>query len=280
MATCCPPGSAPYLAADHTDEGSVAEAEGVQYYQVGSGAVGLLMLPDVWGWNGGRTRALADDFAKKGFNVFVPKLLPPFEGGTDGDGLPPTFDVTVRGGELGPQFKGPWSAQENLPKMQKVVAAMRTAGVKKFGALGFCYGAWVGFHLSSTISGDEFVCGVSAHPSVHIEGMMGNKPADLAAKCNCPWALYPCGAPGSPGSDGPLYDKDGDLFQALEARFPGKNHTKRYETMRHGFVSRGAIKDGQFKAGDGDAVKAAVQECTEDILRFFQERGLVEASKM
>ena len=29
----------------------------------------------------------------------------------------------------------------------------------------------------------------------------------------------------------------------------GKNVTKRYRTVRHGFFARGAIKDGQFKVG-------------------------------
>lgn len=40
----------------------------------------------------------------------VPKLLnPPLEGGVDGDGLPPNFDMSVRGAELGPFIKSyPW----------------------------------------------------------------------------------------------------------------------------------------------------------------------------
>ena len=40
----------------------------------------------------------------------VPKLLiPPLEGGTDGDGLPPNFDLATRGAEVGPFIKSyPW----------------------------------------------------------------------------------------------------------------------------------------------------------------------------
>lgn len=265
------------MAADHADEGEVAEAEGVQYYKVGAGETAILILPDVWGWNGGRTRAIADDLAKKGVSVWVPKLLTPFEGGTDGDALPPTFSPAERGAELGPLFTGAWGAKEVLPSVLKVVAAMKAAGVKKFGALGFCYGAWIGFYLSKVVPGEEMVCGASPHPSVHIEGMLGGDPSSLATTCNCPWALFPCGEAGGPGADAPIYDADGDLFKNLEAKFPGKNVTKRYSKMSHGFVTRGAIKDGNFKAGDGDEVKAAVQECLGDIAQFFEKNGLLKA---
>merc|ERR1719305_2151860 len=102
MASCCPPGAAGYLAADHADKGAKKSADGVEYYQAGSGKIGLLICPDVWGWNGGRTRALADEFAKKGLSVWVPKLLPAYQGGTDGDALPPDFNVAERMPELPP----------------------------------------------------------------------------------------------------------------------------------------------------------------------------------
>eukprot|EP00439_Symbiodinium_sp_Y106_P086585 s3_g34.t1 len=99
-------------------------------------------------------------------------------------------------------------------------------------------------------------------------------PAALASDIRCPWAFFPCGEVGKDGADPPIYDADGDVFRALEARFPGKNVTKRYRTVRHGFFARGAIKDGQFKAGDGDQVKRAVAECVSDVSSFFRKRGL------
>eukprot|EP00933_Yihiella_yeosuensis_P084809 TRINITY_DN9949_c1_g1_i1.p1 TRINITY_DN9949_c1_g1~~TRINITY_DN9949_c1_g1_i1.p1 ORF type:complete len:277 (+),score=85.57 TRINITY_DN9949_c1_g1_i1:77-907(+) len=271
--SCCPPGAAGYLAADHNDEGSVKDAEGVPYYNSGSGETGLLLLGDIWGWNGGRIRAIGDDFAKKGFNVFVPKILKALEGGTDDDGLPPAFPLGERGSELGPLFKGDWNVEPVMPLILKVVAAMRASGVKKFGLIGFCYGGWVGMHLSKQVPGDELVCCASPHPSMHIEGMLGGSPAALAAEVQCPWALYPCGD-AEKGGDPLIYDADGDLYKALEAKFPGKNETKRFAKQMHGFVTRGAIKDGNFKAGDGDDVKLAVEECVGDMLKFFAANGL------
>ena len=97
---CCPPGSEPYLQSEYAATGSI---ESVPY---GDGATlemycpprqkegltsAVIVAPDVWGWNGGRTRAIADSIAAKGHIVVVPKLLatPAMDGGTDGDALGP-----------------------------------------------------------------------------------------------------------------------------------------------------------------------------------------------
>uniref|UniRef100_A0A7S2P5J8 Dienelactone hydrolase domain-containing protein n=1 Tax=Zooxanthella nutricula TaxID=1333877 RepID=A0A7S2P5J8_9DINO len=274
--SCCPPGAAGYLAADHTDEGSVRSIDGVSFYQVGSGPNGLLLIPDVWGWNGGRTRALADDLAKKGLSVWVPKILQPmFEAGTDGDGLPPTFDVTVRGGELGPLVKGDWGHEKVMPKVRAIVKAMKSNGVTKMGLVGFCYGAWVGMYAAKEF---DLVGCASPHPSVHLEAAVGGDAAALAKGSKCPWALFPAGDPKA-GGDGDMYDAEGDVFKALEEKFSGKCVTKRFPAMKHGWVSRGAIKEGQFMAGSGEDVKGAVTECIMDICEFFVKRGLMRRNK-
>ncbi|CAE7725853.1 Slc24a1 [Symbiodinium sp. CCMP2456] len=277
---CCPSGSEPYLAAEFQTRGQEGDAQGVGYYVVGEGSrTAILFLPDIWGWNGGRTRALADTLAADlQTSVWIPKILEPYQGGTDGDGLPPAFDMVSRRAEIAPdRFKGPWHPSKTLPKVLKVVDAMRQSGVKRFGVLGVCYGAWVGFHLAKAVPSWELICGASPHPSLHMEGVVGGDPAALASEIRCPWAFFPCGEVGKDGADPPIYDAEGDVFRALEARFPGKNVTKRYRTVRHGFFARGAIKDGQFKAGDGDQVKRAVAECVSDVSSFFRKRGLFRA---
>jgi len=270
--SCCPADAAPYLAPDHTDEGTVRSIDGICFYQVGTGPVGLLICPDIWGWNGGRTRAIADDFAKKGLSVWVPKVLPPFEGGTDGDGLPPTFNNQERGKELGPLLGGDWHAAKSVPKAEKVIGCMKKAGIKKMAALGFCYGGWLAMRLMQDAK-VKFVCCASPHPSIHIEAMLGGDVAELAKASNCPWALFPCGVAGD-GGDGDIYDKGGAMFEELEKKFPGKNVTKRYSKQKHGFVPRGAIKPTEHNAGTGDEVKASVVECLDDITKFFQANKL------
>jgi len=81
----------------YAGEGSVIDQQGVGLYCTGPSptAAGVLLVSDLFGWNSGRTRHVAD-YVAKSLNAFtvVPRLLdsPPMEGGTDGDGLPEGFD--------------------------------------------------------------------------------------------------------------------------------------------------------------------------------------------
>lgn len=88
--SCCPPNSHKFLAHEYTEIGTCAQfANGTEYYHVGSAASkkAILIIPDIWGWHGGRIRNIADQFAEAGYYAIVPKiLLPALEGGTDGDG--------------------------------------------------------------------------------------------------------------------------------------------------------------------------------------------------
>lgn len=89
--SCCPPDSEKYLAATYVSVGSTHKVDGseVEYYATGNSASStvIVFFPDVFGWNAGRTRNLADWFGEAGYYVVVPKLLAPgLNGGTDGDG--------------------------------------------------------------------------------------------------------------------------------------------------------------------------------------------------
>ena len=79
---CCPPTATPYLASNamYKQKGSVVETGvgGVPCYATGnqSAKTCVIVVGDVWGYNGGRLRALADHFARAGdYGVLVPKLL-------------------------------------------------------------------------------------------------------------------------------------------------------------------------------------------------------------
>jgi hypothetical protein len=105
---CCPSTGHPsFLSAGYVCQGRTRKLrDGTSLYVAGkaradalSGASVIILVPDVWGWNGGRTRAVADHMVSSGACDFclVPKLLtPPLDGGTDDDGLPPDFDLQVR----------------------------------------------------------------------------------------------------------------------------------------------------------------------------------------
>ena len=95
--SCCPPNSHVYLASTYVPVGSTGSfANGTEYYKVGNpNQNAILIIPDVFGWNGCRIRNIADQLAEGGYYVVIPKLLiPNFEGGTDGDGLPADFFTT------------------------------------------------------------------------------------------------------------------------------------------------------------------------------------------
>jgi hypothetical protein len=102
---CCPPNAHKYLAPDYKHVGNILTLEdGTEIYRTGdpSSKKAVLLIPDIFGWNGGRTRNIADFLAENGYYTVIPKLLiPPVDGGTDGDGFIkiddfPTFFATLR----------------------------------------------------------------------------------------------------------------------------------------------------------------------------------------
>ena len=68
MASCCPQTAHTYLASTHVAMGvEMTIIGGVSVYLAGKptanadgGATAVVLIPDVWGWAGGRTRAIAD----------------------------------------------------------------------------------------------------------------------------------------------------------------------------------------------------------------------------
>eukprot|EP01035_Chromulina_nebulosa_P022335 gene22335-28923_t len=105
--TCCPPGSEGYLASDYIPKGHVIKENDIEFYSTilpinQPIKYGIVLFPDIYGWNGGRIRAIADYLAESGFLTVVPKVL--FNtidgGGTDGDGLPPDFNFVTDGAKF------------------------------------------------------------------------------------------------------------------------------------------------------------------------------------
>lgn len=181
--SCCPPGSFGSLEDDYTPVGVKSMAEGTEFYGVGSPSTGgraVVIIPDIWGWDSGRIRRFADMLSSSlGCFVVVPKLLVPcFEGGTDGDALPPDLNLSERGQEC-----WPWLAQFNhvtvKPKTDSLFAHLKEQGIVTIGVVGICWGGWLQAHLAAE---QDIACMVTAHPSLHnIAGLVGDDMMDLAA---------------------------------------------------------------------------------------------------
>jgi len=248
--SCCPAGSLPYLAAEHQAKGKVVSLDAVELYQApveGTPTSGILIFPDVWGWNGGRVRAIADGLAEQGYNVIVAKMLstPALDGGTDGDALPPDGQFSM---DWIKNF--PWEKQQ--PKVVAALGHLKAAGCAKIGVMGFCYGG----HPSCWASTIEpaVTCGVVCHPSMQLEGFaFGGDTAALLKSVKCPFLLAPA------GNDLPMWSPQGDFSTALRASERGADCVfKEYPDMTHGWSCRGDVSDEKVKRDVDDVMKEAI----------------------
>lgn len=243
--SCCPSDSVPYLAAEYAAKGTVKDLGAVEIYVapvLGKPTAGILMMPDVWGWNGGRVRAIADSLAEQGYIVAVGKLLTPaFDGGTDGDALSPTSSFNMQ-----------WIKQFPYPTVQKpkvdaILAYLKEAGAAKIGVMGFCYGG----HPACWAASEDpaIACGVVLHPSIMLETFaFGGKTEDLMQGVKCPFLLCPA------GNDLDKFGEDRPYSAALKASAKGSECAWRpYPEMSHGWSCRGELSDPKV-ARDVDLV--------------------------
>jgi len=249
---CCPPGSTPYLEASHTEKGSIEDADGVQLYfapALGASTKALLLLPDVWGWNSGRIRAVADALAGEGYLVAVPKILTPCVGeGTDGDALPPEGVFSL---DWIKNF--PWPTQK--PKVDKTLGFLRAKGATKIGVVGFCYGGHPACWASS--ENDDIVAGVVLHPSIQLEAFaFGGSVENLVKSVKCPFQIMPA------GNDVPKWAEEGDYVSAFKQSAKGSEFVYHvFSEATHGWSIRGDVKD--------ETVKRDVKIAMDEIKAFF-----------
>ncbi|KAI9023465.1 Alpha/Beta hydrolase protein [Hyaloraphidium curvatum] len=261
-APCCPPNSEPYLKADYATKGKTGTLpSGLEVYTTGPADAkkAILMIPDVWGWNSGRLRGIADNYGDGGYRVMVPKLLtPPFEGGTDGDALPPDFDIENRMNDLVgylQNFKFP----ELKAKIKACLEALKAGGAEKIGMVGYCWGGWVIAHTAGDADLKPHVNAAAIfHPSIHLEDFVfGGNAAELLGKSSAPMLFCPA------ENDPPVYLEDGPYYKALKAVQPA-TEVIAFKGVKHGFVNRADI--GNMASPE---VKAAVEKAVEDAADFL-----------
>ncbi len=76
-----PPNAHGYLASSRDHKGTkITVSGGTELYStgaLGSSGRAILICPDIWGWDSGRLRNIADHLADAGYLVVVPKILQP-----------------------------------------------------------------------------------------------------------------------------------------------------------------------------------------------------------
>lgn len=271
---CCPPSGLPYLANSglavseyhekYTQQGTIVSTgdggAALEFYEAspaGTFSSAVIVVPDVWGWNSGRTRAICDTLTNDGYLVVCPKLLqPPLEGGTDGDGLPPNFNIAERGQDFGPWAKQiPWIGKCD-GQMDSLLQYLDSKGVQKIGMLGMCWGGWIVFHTSAI--SDKVVCGAIPHPSCQIEGMHGGDLMELTKSVKAPMLMMPA------DGDMETYLPDGDVVKTLQATNP-KSRSMPFLDMKHGWVPRGDMSV-EKTANDVKKAISAIQEWLKEFL--------------
>jgi len=262
MAGCCPPGSLPYLASEYTPIGSkvlLEDAVATEFYHTGDAASKkcLIFVPDIWGWDSGRTRSIADSMSSQsGMQVVVPKLLVPcFEGGSDGDGLPPDFDMATRGHLFGEYIKTITYEDVLKPRFESVIQAMKQKGVEQFYLAGCCWGGWAACKLLAdpvAFSSSTFVCGAIFHPSITLEeAKYGGDTLALVSAVSTPLLFMPA------GNDPDLYRPGGALLEAIKSKFETSDSID-FPEMKHGWVPRGDITDAATARDCELAINAAL----------------------
>jgi len=128
--------------------------------------------------------------------------------------------------------------------------------VKKVGAVGYCWGAFVVALASST---GKLNCGVGIHPSLGIGARLFNiTEAEQAEKITCPQLFMPC------GNDPANLKPGGEVNQILNKK-PFGNQCEYYsiEDMVHGFVPRGDVSKPE--------VARAVKSAMETTINFLKK---------
>ena len=255
---CCPPDSLPSLVVDYKPVGTLKKYENIEFYAVGDPKnKAVIVVPDVWGFNGGRIRAIADLISKTGHYVVVPKLLTPcFEEGTDNDGLPNDFDMSSRGGDFftwiktfswETSFKPKFVSLFNHLKNENCNSNQGTAMV------GFCFGGWACAKVATTKEFPLIDRIIIPHPSVQLEEKAyGGNTVELCEKVKSRVLLLPA------GNVDAAYLEGGDILNAFKKGNPWSGvDPKPYKAMSHGFCTRGDVKD--------DATQIAVKTCLDTI---------------
>ena len=249
---CCPPGSHGAPPEFHFDEAN--KPQGIRFelgktktpcYYIGPSTtteepvnLGIIVYTDVWGFKS-RNHIICDYLAKNGnYHVLV---MDCFRGETMGDHKHDFVEWLQK------TPYDPYVAQDTAVCLDY----LKDKGVTKFGALGFCWGAFaIG---KSTLAGIPWEVAVSPHPPFKVEKVAFNgDDVALMQSIKCPLLLLPA------DNDLDYTKPDSPEFQVMKER-GGKSIL--YKDMSHGWLTRGDMSD--------PLIKRDVESSLVHILEFY-----------
>ncbi|GIL52735.1 hypothetical protein Vafri_8489 [Volvox africanus] len=208
---CCAAGKPVQL--DYEPKGKLEKISDLPIYLSGSGNLGVVLIPDIFGFGEKQVFQVCDRFADAGLNVCA---IDPFRGQPwTLAKFPPKPEHDFMG------WLGRVGSWENLePAIKAAVERLRAEGATKFGCIGFCWGVSIALRAgqdASTFSGAG-----GAHPALF------GKDAELAEKVSCPVVLLPAKG-----------DASYEVFQKTLGSRPygSKCVYQRFDDQTHGFVA-------------------------------------------
>jgi len=264
MADCCPPNSFPGLVLnDQNTVGAVVTHKSATFYSTGNlhestGRRALITIPDIFGWNSGRTRKIADVMATQ-LNVLVVvlrSLLSSYKGGEDG--LPADYDFATATDlpELGEWIKSvsQWDAslKGRVTDLFEYLDSQKCSGV---GLVGYCWGGWGTSVIAANFT-ERVKCQAIPHPSVEaVEHRHSRDPTILCKRIKCPTFLLPG------GNDPDTYRTGGIIFNILkENNAASKSSEHEFDAVNHGWVVRSNAEHYPF-----------VTKAVDIVIEFFKD---------
>lgn len=239
---CCPVTAVPAMAGEGF-RGAITYGQ-TSIYVTGSSTAkaGILAFSNIFGPTSGRTQQDADDLGRLGYVVVLVDL-------TAGDyPIPETYLDTWHDWLKRQDFESVL-----LPRIQDAMAYLKTeAHVTSVASYGYCWGGWVGAHLS-TVAVAEFKGHVSFHPSWQVENMLHGEGSveTLAKRIIVPQLLL------SARDDCAFLKAHGSVHQILSSTAALSNVID-FPNMNHGWVNRGDLSDEAVRTGVKKAWYAAV----------------------
>ncbi|ORY29567.1 Alpha/Beta hydrolase protein [Naematelia encephala] len=214
---CC---TLPPVQAEYTPKGEYIEVAGLKTYAVGpeDAKAAILFVYDIFGFSPQILQG-ADLLASQGFRIVMPDFLV---------GKYATAELFAPGheAERDAYFSG---FPGSLPSQSKPVADVAKylkAKHSAVGVIGTCWG-YKAVILSEGVGEFEALAGI--HPSFSA--------VEDAEKINVPLCLIP-----TKDEDMSIVNK---IYENVEAKNPGKNFMKHFDTHQHGFMAaRGSVDGG------------------------------------
>nr|OQO31772.1 hypothetical protein B0A51_00674 [Rachicladosporium sp. CCFEE 5018] len=242
-----PPGQCCTQGVRHTGEakGEFVDIKGIKTYvstpKSGDKSLAIIILPDVIGNEFINAQLISDQFAANNYYTVMPDL---FQGDPVKLNRPEGFDIMEWLQKGGPEGKGHLPNSVD-PIVEKTLAWMKEQGVKKVGAVGYCFG---GKYVCRFLAKGKGVdVGYTAHPSfvdeAEVKGITG--PLSIAA----------AGMLQGNGAQTEKRRQTEDILKEMKVPY----QMSLYSDVEHGFAVRADLSKKSVKFAKEAAFLQAVQ---------------------